>query len=155
MQCRDTTALDGAERALELDTIGDEFVKDVAHGQDRRVLGERNLTPSDDVLDRESHRLRLQPILLPAKGEKCGGSVSTCCSYHHAVTTRRVAGSPGTPLCMSHLALTLESSRFQPFRRLSGVHPGLSGRRTLPSLALEVLTHPIRSHLTMMPSLRR
>ena len=26
----DTTALDGAERALELDTIGDEFVKDVA-----------------------------------------------------------------------------------------------------------------------------
>jgi len=39
VQGRDTTLLDRPERAFELDAIYDEFVKDVAHGQDRRVLG--------------------------------------------------------------------------------------------------------------------
>jgi hypothetical protein len=97
VQRRDTTALDGSERALELDTIGDEFVKDVAHRQDRRVLGERSLAPSDDVLDRESHHPRLQPILLPADGD--------------TLTTPRI-GIRGHTRCEA-TALMLDADRFE------------------------------------------
>lgn len=93
VQSRDTAALDWSEQVFESGSIGNEFRQDVPHGQDRRVLGQRHSASSDDVLDRESHELRLRPSSTRQRSGAAHGSWAGDASI--GVASNRADRPPG------------------------------------------------------------